>query len=92
MKICIQTQEDGTFSVYDEEVAPQGGEGNVSGAETPAQTAATADEALEIARGMLGGGQGGDAEALFKEPAAAVPAADAMQAGFRKGRGAPAGY
>jgi len=90
--ICIEMLDDGSFSVY--EGAPEAEEGmeaaqmegmpampEVESDSTQGQPAATVDEALELARGMLGGEQaapGKSPEELF-------------QGGFTKARGMPAG-
>jgi hypothetical protein len=88
MKICIE-QTEGGFSVYDEAANTQNSEGDVIGAETPAQTAKTVDEALAMAKQMLTGGTTQNSpEAMFAQP----QADQAMQAGFQKARGPAAGY
>lgn len=80
MKICIESLEDGTFSVYDEAAAQ--GTDPVGTDDLGAQVAATVDEALEIARSLLGGA----AEVAAQEGAAA---SESLAAGFAKGRGVP---
>lgn len=80
-KVCIETQGDGTFSVYDADANQQNNEGDVIGAETPPTVAATIDEALEAARALLGGES--------QPPEQAEDAAGALQSGFVRGRGIP---
>lgn len=84
--ICVK--DDGTFSVYSGEkdeaaIAAAEGQG--------AQIVQSADEALAMAKEMLGGGETGamSPEQMLAEP---MPAGEAMQAGFKKARGPAAGY
>jgi hypothetical protein len=62
VKVCIESQPDGSFSVYVESAAgtqpPQGADASGMGAAPAggAQPAKSVDEALAIARSMLGGG------------------------------------
>ena len=87
MKICIQTQEGGSFSVYDEEASaseapagmPMGGQMPAEPAAPQGQTAASVDEALDIARQMLGG----EGMAPGKSPE------ELFQGGFAKASGVP---
>jgi hypothetical protein len=93
MKVCIESQEDGTFSVYEDGAAPApdaaqpGADPAAMPAEPQGQTAATVDEALELARGMLAGTGENSAEALFTNGGA--DQAGAMKQGFDKARGQP---
>jgi hypothetical protein len=70
MKICIEQQEDGALAVYDEAAPDQ------------AQVVESADEAIEIARGLLGG-----PEVAPEQEMAMAETDGALAAGFRKGRG-----
>lgn len=79
MKICIEKMGDGTFSVYEEGANAQNNEGDVIGAETPAKTAKSVDEALMMAKGMLGG----EMEEMGESPESL------LSSGFDQARGMP---
>lgn len=72
MKICIEKMEDGTFSVYEE------GEMEQESAQKP-QSAKSADEALMMAKGMLGG----EMEEMGESPESL------LSSGFDQARGMP---
>ena len=54
--VCIEMASDGSFSVYPKREEPMDGmDSGAEGVNPPAQTAASIDEALDLARGMLEG-------------------------------------
>ena len=85
MKICIQSNEDGTCSVYDEEKAQAQSTDPVGTDDLGAETAANVDEALELARSMLGADAGVDDKS--PEALLAPPPEESMEAGYKKARG-----
>lgn len=87
MRICIESQEGGKFSVYEQDAGQESAYG--ADGDNGAQTAKTVDEALAMAKQMLtAGATQNSPEAMFEQP----QADQAMQAGFQKARGPAAGY
>lgn len=88
MKVTIEQTAEGTFSVYDADAA---GPDAIGTDDLGAQTAATVDEALQLAKAMLEGGQAqAPAGAQGQNAAQADAEADALfSGGFNQARGVP---
>jgi hypothetical protein len=93
--VCIEMADDGTFMVGMEPEGAdagmaEGSAGEMEQDKSYMQPAASVDEALAMAKELLSAGaeQGMSPEKMFEQP---KPPADAMQAGFQKARGMPAG-
>jgi hypothetical protein len=93
--VCIEMADDSTFMVGMEPEGAdagmtEGSAGEMERDKSYMQPVASIDEALAMAKELLSGNAGSDMspEKMFEQP---KQPADAMQAGFQKARGMPAG-